>query len=199
MPVIWSDLTNGFVGGSMRLVSATWEKARQLAPCILFLDDCEYLFPSHASRDFSILHGEATNAFLAEWDATRSANQKVWVHAAATFPDIMDSRLRCRFAVTIELTLPDEDERRQILANLLGAESLDPGLDVGEICALLATGLAGQSQRDIGYLVRSAANRGVQRAQTYGTATTRILARDDLLAEMAEMQERRRKWTSDRP
>jgi SpoVK/Ycf46/Vps4 family AAA+-type ATPase len=100
----------------------------------------------------------------------------------------MDQTLRRRFTATVQLPLPDQDERRQILANLLGKSALDPDVDIDEICTCLAGGLEGMSPRDLQSFLHGAEERAVKRA---GTSSDTVLVREDLLAEMAEMQERR--------
>lgn len=105
-------------------VSALFEAARSLAPCIVFIEDMD-LFGGerNSSRDSSVL-----NEFLAQLDGAQ-ANAGIVVMASTNDIDSMDEALinrPGRFSVKVEIPLPDDDDRRAMLHSFLKAMNVQP-------------------------------------------------------------------------
>ncbi len=98
--------------------------------------------------------------------------------------DRVDPAVVSRFKVRIEIALPDESERRQILEQMIRTSRLsDAGLDVDEISAHLARSLAAASGRDLDHVVRTGINHALNRSSDRDRVQ---LTRQDLMAAAQE-------------
>lgn len=110
-------------------VTAMFEAARSLAPCIIFIEDMD-LFGgdrSTAGRDNSLL-----NEFLAQLDGAQ-ANSGVVVMASTNDIESMDEALinrPGRFHVKVMIPFPDADDRRLMMRKFMGALNVVPDQSV---------------------------------------------------------------------
>jgi AAA+ superfamily predicted ATPase len=101
-------------------VTALFEAARGLAPCLIFIEDMD-LFGGErttAGRDSSVL-----NEFLAQLDGAQS-NSGIVVMASTNDLESMDEALVARpgrFSVKVEIPYPDADDRSLMLQAFLTA------------------------------------------------------------------------------
>jgi cell division protease FtsH len=114
-----SDFVEMFVGVGAARVRDMFEQAKQKAPCIVFIDEIDAIGQSRAS--IGKLGGndereQTLNQLLAEMDGFE-ANRGVIIMAATNRPEILDKALLRpgRFDRQIEVNLPTEEGRRQIL------------------------------------------------------------------------------------
>jgi len=115
-----------------------FNRARELAPCILAIEDLDGL----------VNHGNRT-AFLNEMDGFTN-NDGILVIASTNYPEKIDEALLrrpSRFDQVIHLGPPEEPERfefcRRILTRDTLADSLTPDLDIDALCAKVAASTAG--------------------------------------------------------
>lgn len=89
-------------------------KARQIAPCILFFDELDGLFRSRSEGSGG--NDRLINQLVTEFDAM-SKVFGVTVLAATNRPDLIESSLirGGRFEYVFELSLPNEEDREEIL------------------------------------------------------------------------------------
>lgn len=150
--------------------------ASQAAPCILFLDDADEL-----------LAGGLTQHFLAEM-STRANMRGVAVLAATSFIQRLDCSVLAAGALEeiIDLPLPDEREREEILClHLQQIPNMGP-MDLGQI-ARLSSGLSGADLRS---LCERATRAAIHRAIECGAAQSIQLEVRDLLSALDEMRSR---------
>jgi transitional endoplasmic reticulum ATPase len=108
-----------------------FRKARQAAPCILFIDEIDALAPARSSTGISEAGERTVSQLLAEIDGLRGESGVILL-AATNRPERLDSALLRpgRFDYTLEFQLPDESERAEILAvhirHLPVADDVDP-------------------------------------------------------------------------
>ncbi len=106
-------------------VTAMFEAARSLAPCIIFIEDMD-LFGGDRNtlgRDSSVL-----NEFLAQLDGAQS-NSGIVVMASTNDIASMDEALvnrPGRFGVKVEIPFPDDEDRRLMLRKFMGALNVVP-------------------------------------------------------------------------
>ncbi|MGH2517240.1 MAG: CDC48 family AAA ATPase [Ktedonobacterales bacterium] len=152
------ELLSKWVGESERGVRETFARARQVAPCVLFLDELDALAPA---RGMSV-DGGATDRvigqLLTELDGIEG-RRGVVVVAATNRPELIDTAvLRSgRIDMTLELPLPDKDARRAIFAIHLKRRPLAPDVSLDT----LARKSGGLSGADIEAACRRAANLAV--------------------------------------
>ena len=153
--------------------------ASQAAPCILFLDDVDEL-----------LAGGLTQHFLAEM-SMRANLRGVAVLAATSFIQRLDSSVLAAGALEeiIDLPLPDERERGEILAlHLQQIPNVGP-VALGQI-ARLSSGLSGADLRS---LCERATRAAIHRAIERGAVQAILLEERDLQAALDEIRSRHRR------
>ena len=110
-------LMSRYVGDSEQGVRELFHKARQAAPCIIFLDEVDSVVPARGEgATDSHVSERVLSQFLSEMDGLEEL-KGVFVIGATNRVDLIDpAMLRPgRFDEIIELGLPDEDARQQIL------------------------------------------------------------------------------------
>lgn len=143
-----SELKSEHIGGTAPLVKQVWQRCREDAPTILFVDECESIFASRGSTDSDRFSAELVQTFLAEWDGFNQSAGQVFVIGATNRHDLIDNAIMSRFTESIEIGAPDAEGRRKILANEIAKSHLrfEPTED-------MIRETAGMSGRDIDTLV----------------------------------------------
>ena len=110
------ELLSKWVGESERGVRETFQRARQVAPCVLFLDELDALAPARGAM-FNGVADRIIGQLLTELDGIEG-RRGVIVVAATNRPELIDSAvLRSgRIDTLIELPMPDREARRTIFA-----------------------------------------------------------------------------------
>lgn len=112
-----SEIHSKWVGESERAIEETFRKARLAAPSIIFFDEIDALVPSRKARfTTSGASDRIVTTFLTEMDGLEEFADII-VIAASNRPDVLDPALLRpgRFERIIELTLPNEKTREEIL------------------------------------------------------------------------------------
>ncbi len=151
----WLANGTGHQGDFMLAMKKTFVEARELAPCIVFLDEVDS-FPNratlnHPQADWDI---QCVNALLAELDGVQG-REGVVVVAACNHPHLLDPALTRsgRLDRHVRIGLPDMGALERILRVHLRDELADTDL---QAVALLATGSSGA---DVERFVRGARRR----------------------------------------
>jgi cell division protease FtsH len=175
-----SSFVELFVGVGASRVRELFADARKRAPSIIFIDEIDAIgarrgvgvFSSNDERE------QTLNQLLAEMDGFDPATGVV-VMAATNRPESLDPALLRpgRFDRTVEIPLPNQAERRAILA----VHATDKRLAADVDLEVVARGTPGFSGADLANLVNEAAinavrgNREVVNAQDFSAARDRIL------------------------
>jgi cell division protease FtsH len=152
-----SEFVEMFVGVGASRVRDLFHKAKQIAPCIVFIDEIDAVGRSRASQVYAGANDEresTLNQLLTEMDGFEN-NTGIIVVAATNRADILDSALLRpgRFDRHIYLDLPNLNERKAIFKVHLRPLILEPNLDLG----FLAAQTPGFSGTDIANLCNEAA------------------------------------------
>lgn len=110
------EIFNKFVGESEEAVREIFNKARQVAPCIIFIDEIDSIANKRGSKtDSSGVGDRVVNQLLTELDGIESL-EGVTVIAATNRPDLIDPALLRpgRIDRNIEVTVPDQKARKKI-------------------------------------------------------------------------------------
>ena len=130
-------LMSKYVGESEQGVRELFHKARLASPCIIFLDEVDSIIPirGESSGDSHVAE-RVLSQFLSEMDGLEEL-KGVFVMGATNRPDMIDpAMLRPgRFDEIVELPLPDEEARREILAVHLRSKPLGSDIDAAELAA----------------------------------------------------------------
>ena len=129
------EFLSKWVGESEKAVRETFRKARQAAPSVVFLDEIDSIAPSRGgmSSDSHVTE-RVISQILTELDGLESLND-VMVIAATNRPDIIDAALLRpgRFDRLIEISLPDEEARKEILKIHTSKKPLADDIDLDDI------------------------------------------------------------------
>jgi transitional endoplasmic reticulum ATPase len=122
------ELLSKFVGESEERIREIFRKARLASPCILFFDEIDS-FAALRGSDWgsSRVASRMVSQLLGEMDGIEKI-KGVFIIGATSQPEVLDlSLLRPgRFELRIELSLPNEEERKEILAVHLKGKPLAP-------------------------------------------------------------------------
>ncbi|PZQ61928.1 MAG: AAA family ATPase [Sphingomonas taxi] len=132
-----SDLLSKWYGESEQQIARLFQRARQVAPTVIFIDELDSLVPA---RGGGLGEPQVTervvNTILAEMDGLEEL-QSVVVTGATNRPNLVDPALLRpgRFDELIYVGLPDTAGRRRILGIQTQKMPLDPDVDLDAIAA----------------------------------------------------------------
>ena len=152
-----SDFVEMFVGVGASRVRDLFEKAKQKAPCIIFIDEIDAVGRARSKNPAMGGNDErenTLNALLTEMDGF-GTNSGIITLAATNRADMLDSALlrAGRFDRQIHVDLPDLNERREVFNVHLKPLKLDDSVDVD----FLARQTPGFSGADIANVCNEAA------------------------------------------
>jgi transitional endoplasmic reticulum ATPase len=138
-----SSLLSKWLGESEKTVHQVFARARQAAPCLLFFDDLDSIAPVRGGDMAGGAVDRVVSQLLTELD-TLDEYSEVTVLGATNRPDLVDPALLSprRFAYVLELEMPDEDARRQILEAQTRKMPLADDVDL-ELLAARSEGMSG--------------------------------------------------------
>ena len=143
IPIKATQLIGEFVGEGSRQIHQLYERAAEMQPCIIFIDELDAIA---LDRRYQELRGdviEIVNALLAEMDGVDERSGVCTIGATNRITSL-DPGVRSRFEEEIEFTVPDEDERYRILEKNISTFPLPAKkIDIAEI-AKLTKGLSGR-------------------------------------------------------
>jgi len=131
------EFLSKWVGESEKAVRETFRKARQAAPSVVFLDEIDSIAPARSSGTAdSHVTERVISQILTELDGLESLNNVI-VIAATNRPDIIDAALLRpgRFDRLIEIGMPDERARLEILKIHTAKKPLADGVSLEELAA----------------------------------------------------------------
>ena len=156
-----ADIKQGFLGQSGQKVRELFERARESAPSLLFIDEIDIIAAARGGQSDAILT-EIVGQLLQEMDGIAAQTQPVFVLAATNRRDQIDAAVLSRLPKQIEIPLPDRDGARQLLAVMLAGKPL--AFDLADAAQRLASRVDGKSGRDIRSWVEAAEHSAVARA-----------------------------------
>ncbi len=109
------EILSKWVGESEKAIRKIFERARQVAPAIIFFDEIDSIAPARGARFDSGVTDRIVNQLLTEMDGIQPLTNVV-VIAATNRPDILDPALLRpgRFDRIIYVPPPDKEARKQI-------------------------------------------------------------------------------------
>lgn len=132
-----SDVQDKFVGESEQKVKAIFSVARQLSPCIVFIDEMESLLPHRMNRRYATSINSTVTEFMQELDGlSSSVDKNVIVLGATNRPYDMDSAAIRRLPRRILVDLPRLDGRKAILRIMLKDNKLADDVTVDWMASL---------------------------------------------------------------
>lgn len=147
------ELMSKWVGESEKGVREIFKKARQAAPCVVFLDEIDVIAPRRGTSSGERVTERMLGQILTELDGIEEL-RGVTVLAATNRLDVIDPALTRagRFDLIVELGAPNEVDRRAILGVHTQDAVLGPDVDLDAL-ALETAGCVGA---DLAELCREA-------------------------------------------
>jgi SpoVK/Ycf46/Vps4 family AAA+-type ATPase len=171
-----AELKQGYVGQSGQKVRELFERARESAPSLLFLDELDIVAGARGG-DGDSFTAEIVGQLLQELDGFAAHAQHVFVLAATNRIEQIDAAVLSRFPRRMEIPLPDAPGRARLLQVLLQGKPVGFALETAS--GVLAQHSEGASGRDLRSWVEQAEQRAVVRAVQAGDAASVQLQLDD--------------------
>jgi AAA+ superfamily predicted ATPase len=172
-----SMITSQYLGETAKNVERTFEVAKRLSPCILFIDEFDSVAKTRRSDEHAALK-RAVNTLLKSIDDVSLIRDEVLLIGATNHPDQLDAAAWRRFDEIVNFPKPDRAMRADILRVItrrMDIAEFDP-----EEVAAKTTGLTGS---DLRMVLREA----VLEALTEGRRT---LTQADVMDAVADFEER---------
>ena len=128
------EFLSKWVGESEKAVRETFRKARQAAPCVIFMDEVDSITSERGTGSDSNVTERVISQLLTEMDGL-SALHDVVVIAATNRPDIIDPALLRpgRFDKSIYIGTPDRESRKKIFEIHTRSKPLAEDVDLEEL------------------------------------------------------------------
>lgn len=158
-----SEFDEMLVGSGSSRVRDLFNKAKTLAPCIIFIDEIDSVARKRTLSINSSNADQTLNQLLVEMDGLEPRDNVI-VIAATNRPDVLDEAIlrRGRFDRIVNVSLPDKDGREAILAVHAKNKKIAEDVDFSSI----ATKTTGFSGADLENLLNEAAIIAVNTGKT---------------------------------
>jgi hypothetical protein len=181
MTVSFADVIDMYVGQSERNIRQLFATAREISPCVLFLDEVDAIGQKRSQLRNSAMR-TAVNQLLLELDDVSAGNEGVFILGASNHPWDVDSALRRpgRFDRML-LVLPPDAAAREAVFRFHLRDRPVAGIDLTRLAALTD----GYSAADIAHACESAAELALLDSARSGQV--RMIGPPDLVAAIGEI------------
>jgi transitional endoplasmic reticulum ATPase len=151
------EFLSKWVGESEKAVRETFRKARQAAPCVVFMDEIDAIAPVRGRSSDSGVTERVISQLLTEMDGLETLHNVV-VIAATNRPDMIDPALLRpgRFDRLVFISTPDLEARKEILGIHTKGKPIDKDVDLDK--------LAGKMENFTGAEIAAVCNEAVMLA-----------------------------------
>jgi AAA+ superfamily predicted ATPase len=139
-----SMITSQYLGETAKNVEKVFEVATRLSPCILFMDEFDFVAKTRASDEHAAIK-RAVNTLLKSIDEVSLIDDEVLLIGATNHPDQLDAAAWRRFDEIVNFPKPDRGMRADIL-RVVTREMDITDFDPGEV-ADITEGLTGSDLR----------------------------------------------------
>jgi len=172
-----SMITSQYLGETAKNVEKTFEVAKRLAPCILFIDEFDFVAKTRDSDEHAAIK-RAVNTLLKNIDEVSLINDEVLLIGATNHPHQLDAAAWRRFDEIVNFPKPDRGMRADIL------QVVTREMDIADFDPV---GLAERTEGLTGSDLRLVLREAVLDALTEERTT---LTQGDLLAAVEDFEER---------
>jgi len=172
-----SMITSQYLGETAKNVEKTFEVAKRLAPCILFIDEFDFVAKTRSSDEHAAIK-RAVNTLLKSIDEVSLIDDEVLLIGATNHPDQLDAAAWRRFDEIVNFPKPDTSMRAEIL--MVVTREMDIVDFSPEELADITEGLTGS---DLRLVLREAVLEALTEERT-------TLTQGDLVDAVEEFEER---------
>src|SRR6056297_263477 len=119
-----SMITSQYLGETAKNVEKTFEVAKRLSPCILFIDEFDFVAKTRSSDEHAAIK-RAVNTLLKSIDDVSLIRDEVLLIGATNHPDQLDAAAWRRFDEIVNFPKPDVSMRRDILSVIAREMEID--------------------------------------------------------------------------
>ncbi|KAG0326529.1 hypothetical protein BG004_002952 [Podila humilis] len=134
------SVVSGMSGESEKKIREVFEEARDLAPCLMFIDEIDAITPKRetAQREMERRIVAQLLTCMDDLSLDNTGGKPVMIIGATNRPDSLDPALRRagRFDIEINIGVPDQDSREQILRVMSSKLKLAGDFDFKELAKL---------------------------------------------------------------
>ncbi|HJK52276.1 MAG TPA: ATP-binding protein, partial [Methanocorpusculum sp.] len=112
-----SMLTSQYLGETSKNIDRIFDLAKKIAPCILFIDEFDYIAKTRISDDNGTMK-RAVNTLLKSIDHINLIKDQVLLIGATNHAGMLDEAAWRRFDEVVTFTLPDTTMREAILRHV---------------------------------------------------------------------------------
>jgi ribosome biogenesis ATPase len=150
--ILGPAVVSGMSGESEKQVRELFQRAKDAAPCLLFIDEIDVIAPKRDTAQ-SQMEKRIVAQLLISMDSlamNTEDDKPVIVLAATNRPDSLDPALRRggRFDTEINMGVPNESMRAAILKSLTRKSKVDPDVDF-KLLAKKTSGFVGADLKDL--------------------------------------------------
>ena len=172
-----SMITSQYLGETAKNVEKTFEVARRLAPCILFIDEFDFVAKTRSSDEHAAIK-RAVNTLLKSIDDISLIRDEVLLIGATNHPHELDAAAWRRFDEIVNFPKPDAGMRAEIL------EIVTSDMDIVDFSpAEVADITEGLTGSDLRLVLREAVLEALTEERT-------TLTQADLVSAVEEFEER---------
>ncbi|KAF2182474.1 AAA-domain-containing protein [Zopfia rhizophila CBS 207.26] len=150
--ILGPSVVSGMSGESEKQIREHFEKAKEVAPCLIFIDEIDVIAPKRDSAQSQMEKRIVAQLLISMDGLAMEANdgKPVIVLAATNRPDSLDPALRRggRFDTEINMAVPNEPMRELILRALTREPKLADDVDFRTLAKMTA-GFVGADLRDL--------------------------------------------------
>ncbi|VVC29798.1 ATPase, AAA-type, core,ATPase, AAA-type, conserved site,P-loop containing nucleoside triphosphate [Cinara cedri] len=131
-----SLLTDKLYGESAKLAGAVFSLAQKLQPTIIFIDEIDCFLRSRNKYD-NEASAMMKAQFMMLWDGlTTDPKNIVIIMGATNRPSDLDPAILRRMPATFKISLPEQQQRKEILTLILNTEKYAKDVDFDKLAAL---------------------------------------------------------------
>ena len=112
-----SMITSQYLGETSKNIDRIFDFAKKLAPCILFIDEFDFVAKSRVADDHGAMK-RAVNSLLKNIDQINLVRNAVLLIGATNHPQLLDEAAWRRFDEVVAFGLPDTNMRKKILEKI---------------------------------------------------------------------------------
>jgi SpoVK/Ycf46/Vps4 family AAA+-type ATPase len=169
-------ITSQYLGETAKNIDRIFELARKVSPCILFIDEFDYVAKSRITDDNAAMK-RAVNMILKNIDTVSFVKNSVLLIGATNHPQVLDEAAWRRFDEIVPFYLPDTDMREKILHKITAR------LDCDVNFRILAEATEGFSGADLRILIKESIISALMRNDDK-------ITEEDIAIGMAKVDER---------